>query len=85
MLSQELIALDCPYCQEEIFQPLQWFKQPYFTCPACDGGLAADQFAPLVVAIEEALEARVADMLRGEASCGGGCRCGKTADRKESP
>ena len=85
MLEEELIALDCPYCHGEIFQPLQRFKATYFTCPACGGGLAADQFAPRIAEIEEALEARIAEMLQTPPGCGGGCHCGKTPDRQESP
>jgi len=72
----ELIALDCPYCEAEIYRPLTWFRQPYFTCPACGGGLAAGQFATVVDEIDAALEASVAEMLEGQSACGGGCRCG---------
>jgi transcription initiation factor IIE alpha subunit len=70
---EEGITLECPYCQEELYQPLDWFKQTYFTCPACGGGLAAGQFEALVSELEQAFEASVEQMLRGEPS--GGC-CG---------
>lgn len=73
MLADEEIALECPYCRAEIYRPLSWFKQPYNTCPACDGGLAASQFDTLVAEIEEALEARVAEMVAGPKGCG--CNC----------
>jgi transcription initiation factor IIE alpha subunit len=73
--AEEEIALECPYCQEDIYQPLGWFKQTYFTCPACGGGLAAGQFETLITELEEAFEATVEQMVQGEPS-GGGC-CGK--------
>ncbi len=73
MPSQERIALECPYCRGEIYQPLAWFKQAYFTCPACGGGLAAGQFAPIVEELERAFEASVEEMLLGKPGCG----CGK--------
>jgi hypothetical protein len=69
---EEQIALECPYCREELYQPLSWFKQTYFTCPACGGGLAAGQFATLINELEQACEASIEQMLHGEPS-GGGC------------
>jgi transcription initiation factor IIE alpha subunit len=72
---EEEIALECPYCQEDIFQPLRWFKQTYFTCPACGGGLAAGQFETLITELEEAFEATVEQMVQGEPA--GGC-CGSS-------
>jgi hypothetical protein len=71
---EERITLECPYCRGEIYRPLGWFRQPYFTCPACGGGLAADQFAVLVAELEEAFEASVAEMVHGKPGCGCGCR-----------
>ncbi|MHB1399435.1 MAG: hypothetical protein ACYDAI_17850 [Trichloromonadaceae bacterium] len=73
MLADEEIALECPYCRGEIYRPLSWFKQPYSTCPACGGGLAAGQFDVVVAEIEEAFESRVADMVEGQKGCG--CNC----------
>lgn len=77
MPSEEQIVLECPYCRGEIHQPLSWFKQAYCTCPACGGGLAAGQFAPLIDELEQAFEASVAEMVQGKPSCG--CGCGKAA------
>ncbi len=76
MLAEEEIALPCPYCRGEICRPLAWFKQPYFTCPECGGGLAAGQFAPLVEELEQAFEASIEEMVQGRPS-GCSCGCGK--------
>jgi hypothetical protein len=79
LYAEEEIALECPYCREDIYQPLSWFKQTYFTCPACGGGLAAGQFETLVTALEEAFEASVEEMLQGEPAkgCCGSSQAGK--------
>jgi hypothetical protein len=69
----EQIALECPYCREELYQSLSWFKQTYFTCPACAGGLSAGQFETLVKELEEAFEATVEEMVQGAPQ---GCGCG---------
>ena len=69
------IALDCPYCKEALYQPLRWFQQDYFTCPACGGGLAAGQFARAVADLEEAMAVATEEMVHG-APQGGGCGCG---------
>lgn len=74
MLTEERIALECPYCRGEIYRPLGWFKQTYFTCPACGGGLTAGQFAPLVDELEQSFETTVTEMVQGKPSCGCGCR-----------
>jgi hypothetical protein len=71
---EERITLSCPYCRGEIDRPLAWFKQTWFTCPACGGGLSADQFAPLVAELEAAFEASIAEMVHGKPGCGCGCR-----------
>jgi len=71
---EEIITLDCPCCQTAISQPLSWFKKTYSTCPHCGGGLAASQFAAQLVAIEEALDTAVDEMVRGVPSSGGCCR-----------
>lgn len=73
MLAYEEIALECPYCQAEIYRPLSWFKQPYSTCPACGDGLAASQFDAAVAEIEAALEAGVEERIVGQKGCG--CNC----------
>ncbi len=70
MLTEENIALDCPYCGEAIYQPLRWFKKTYSTCPACERGLAAGQFAAAVDEIEQALDERIEDMVKGRPRSG---------------
>lgn len=70
MLANEEIALECPYCKGEIYQPLTWFKQAYNTCPTCGGGLAASQFDAAVAEIEAALEASIEEMVQGSRVCG---------------
>jgi hypothetical protein len=76
VFTEEFISLDCPYCKIAISLPLSWFKQTYMSCPACHGGLAAGQFAPLVEDLEQAMDASVDEMVRGATSSGcarGGC------------
>lgn len=70
MFTIEEIALDCPYCKGEIYRPLAWFKQAYFSCPACGGGLASSQFNRQLVEIEQALEASIDDRVKGSRVCG---------------
>jgi hypothetical protein len=70
VIAAEEIALDCPYCRQEIYRPLAWFKQAYASCPACGGGLMADQFAKLVQDLEQAMEAQIDDMVQGGRVCG---------------
>jgi len=73
----EIITLDCPYCRAPLHQPLSWFKQTYFTCPACGGGLAAGQFEAIIGELEAAFDASIEEMLQGRPGCGcgsGGCR-----------
>ena len=74
MFSEEKIALDCPYCGAAIYQTLSWFKKEYSTCPTCQKGLAAGQFATMIDEIEQALDGRIEEMVKGTAQ--GGC-CGK--------
>lgn len=68
------LALDCPYCGEQIYESLNWFKKTYSTCPHCDKGLAAGQFAAAVTDLEQAMEANIEEMVHGQSE--GGC-CGK--------
>ena len=72
MDQSEIITLDCPYCRVDIRQPLAWFKQAYFTCPACGGGLTEGQFAGIVADLEAAFDASIDEMLQGRS----GCNCG---------
>lgn len=76
MIAEEWISLDCPCCHNEIYQPLAWFKQPYFTCPDCGGGLAAGQFAAIIAELEDAFEANAAGQDETPAHQCGGCGCG---------
>lgn len=79
MSNNETVVLACPYCQGDLERPLVWFRQDYFTCPACGGGLAAGQFAAQVDDLDAAFEASVAIMLHGAPNegcgCGGGGCC----------
>lgn len=72
--SEPKIDLACPYCNESIYETLSWFKKTYFTCPNCDKGLAAGQFASVVIDLEQAMDASVEEMIYGapHTSC-----CGK--------
>ena len=74
MFSEEKIALDCPYCGTAIYQPLSWFKKAYSTCPTCQQGLAASQFAVAVEEVEQEFNAQIEDMVKGASQTG--C-CGK--------
>lgn len=76
------IALDCPYCGEPIYESLKWFKKTYSTCPHCDKGLAAGQFATVITDLEQAMEESIEEMVHGhtegsccgkKSSCGEGC------------
>lgn len=71
MISEKKISLDCPYCGEGIYETMGWFKQTYFTCPACQKGLAAGQFAAVIADLEASLDARIEEDVKG--SPGGGC------------
>jgi len=74
------ITLDCPYCKESIYETLNWFKKSYFTCPACDKGLAANQFAAVIADLEEAMNASIEEMIHGQphsGCCGNKSSCCK--------
>ncbi len=74
------ISIDCPYCSEAIYEPLSWFKKDYSTCPACQQGLAAGQFATLVANYEQARLDSIEEMLGGPTStscCDKGSSCCK--------
>jgi hypothetical protein len=68
------IALDCPYCGVPIYETLEWFKKAYSTCPDCDKGLSADQFATVINDLEQAMNENIEEMVHGQPH--GGC-CGK--------
>ena len=73
MSTDEKISLDCPYCGAEIYETLNWFKKAYSTCPACQKGLAAGQFAEVIDGIEQAMDAEIEEMVKGapESGCCG--------------
>ncbi len=73
MFAEERISLDCPCCGEAIYEPLDWFKKTYSTCPACEAGLAAGQFAQAVEDIEREFDAHLEEMLKEPPSSGGCC------------
>jgi hypothetical protein len=77
VFTEEKISLDCPYCGEGIYETLSWFKRTYFTCPACQKGLAADQFAAVITEFEQEMDARIEEEVRGAPSSG--CCGGKHA------
>lgn len=66
VLAEEMIALDCPYCGVTLHHPLGWFKRPYFTCPACDRGLASAQFEKIIAELEQAMDKSIEEMVLGE-------------------
>lgn len=76
MFSTEEIALPCPYCKGEIYQPLAWFKQTYNSCPACGGGLLASQFDAQIAEIEQSFETCIAERVQGQKGCGCNCNHG---------
>lgn len=79
MLAEENISLDCPYCGEAIYETLSWFKKTWSTCPACQKGLSAGQFASVIDDLEKALDEEIEGMVKGapeSGCCGrskGGC------------
>jgi len=77
MFTEEMASLACPSCKNDIFKPLEWFKQIYTTCPACGGGLAASQFATMIRDLEEAMDACTDEMINGASPCP--CNCGGCA------
>ena len=75
MSTEEMISLECPYCQGELYQPLPWFKEESFSCPTCGKALKAEDFATTIAALEEAMDAYHAEMIDGETPAATGC-CG---------
>ena len=73
-MHEESIALQCPYCGDTIYEKLNWFKKAYSTCPACDRGLSADQFATVIADFEEAVDAHIDEMMAPAPSGGCGCK-----------
>jgi len=74
LTTEPKIDLTCPYCNASIYATISWFKKDYSTCPACDQGLAAGQFAAVISDLEQAMDASVEEMIYGapQTSC-----CGK--------
>ncbi len=86
------VSLDCPYCKAAIYETLSWFKKDYSSCPACDQGLAAGQFAAVVANLEQAMAASIEEMINGKpessccgnkSSCGGSCSPTSQEDQAE--
>lgn len=79
MLAETKIALACPYCNETIYATISWFKKTYSTCPACDKGLAAGQFATVISDLEHAMDENIEEMINGapqSGCCGNKSSCG---------
>ena len=74
MFFEPKISLECPYCEESIYETLSWFKKDYSTCPACEQGLAAGQFSVIIANLEQDMAANIEEMVNGQptSSC-----CGK--------
>jgi hypothetical protein len=73
------IALNCPHCEEPIYEPLGWFKQVDSVCPACDKRLIAEQFADVVADLEQAINTNIDEMVsepQKSGCCGSGSSCG---------
>lgn len=82
MSTEEMISLECPYCQGELYQPLTWFKEESFPCPACGKALKAEDFATILAALEEEMDAYHTELINGETTPAAGCcgskgHCGK--------
>ena len=83
MSEQEMILLECPHCQCELYQPLPWFKEASFLCPVCEKALKAEDFATIIAALEEEMDAYHAELIHGEeipavaGCCGSKGHCGK--------
>lgn len=82
MSEQEMISLECPHCQSELYQPLPWFKEATFLCPVCDKVLKAEDFATIISALEEEMDAYHTELIHGETPAAAGCcgskgHCGK--------
>lgn len=77
MPDQEMISLECPHCQHELYQPLSWFQGESFPCPACGKVLRAEDFAKMIAALDEAIDAWEAEMINGEEGSAACCCGGK--------
>ena len=77
MLEQSKIGLECPYCDTIIYRPINWFRQPYVTCPDCGQGISSAQFSAVIHDLEAEIDRNIDEMLQPERT---GCSCG--GDRK---
>ncbi len=84
MHSEPQIALNCPYCEESIYETLSWFKKSYSTCPSCEKGLVAGQFATLLANLELAMDASIEEMLNGQPHTGCCGQQSESSDQRES-
>lgn len=79
MSVEEMVSLECPHCQGELYQPITWFKEERFICPACGKVLTVGEFAATIAALEEAMDTFDAEMINGETAttccCGGKGHC----------
>lgn len=78
---KEMISLECPYCQNELYQPLSWFKELNFSCNFCGKALTSSDFSKTIGALEEMMDTCHAEMINGveekvlTACCGGKGQC----------
>ncbi len=79
MNDETKIALDCPYCCAVIYESLNWFKKPWFACPACGKNLSSGQFATMIQILEKALDDNIEEMIKGKNPGGHGGCCGKAS------
>ena len=81
MSTEEMIGLECPHCQGELYQSLVWFKEVSITCPACGQALKPEDFATIIAALEEEMDAYHAELISGVTPSAGCCgskgHCGK--------
>lgn len=73
-MREENVALECPYCKGTIYEPLSWFKKSYSTCPFCNNGLSAGQFAQVIADLEEAMDARIDELMTPAPPQGCACK-----------
>lgn len=53
MSEHDMWALECPHCQKEIKQQVDWFKQDKVTCPACEAELPPEEIEKIMEKIKE--------------------------------
>jgi hypothetical protein len=76
--TESKISLNCPGCEQLIYEPLEWFKQPFSACPVCDTRWSAEQFSSLIADLEQAMDRDIDEMVGGsphKSCCGKGSSC----------